>query len=181
MAINQYSLKTLLGNWSEEQACVPLDKGEDMRKVQRHGHKGIMVAEGSPAAYDTTNIINFPSPSKPVETVGTRTKLMERQMYTLAARQVEEASKPPEVHIDYNSTTKKDFTREFDNSRPQPVLEHNIYSDNAITFWSTSAQTGIHGVTNIKSDDTPFRKNTAFSTPIEEYKDQELPHGHQHR
>ncbi|KAI6656407.1 hypothetical protein LOD99_1204 [Oopsacas minuta] len=180
MAINQYSLKTLLGNWSEEQACVPLDKDEDMLKVQRTGHKGIMGADDSPS-YETTNINNFTSPSKSVDTVGTRTKLMEQRMYEHAAKLVEETSKPPKVEIDYTSTTKKAFTREFDSSRPPPVLEHNVNTDNAITYWSSSAHSGIHGVTNITTNDTPFRKNTAFSTPIEESQDRELPHGDQHR
>lgn len=181
MAINQYSLKTLLGNWSEEQACVPLDKGEDLRKVQRHGHKGIMTSEGSPVSYDTTNDNNYPSPSKPVETIGTRTKMMERQMYEHANKLVEETSKPPDVEIKYTSTTSEDFHREFDNSRPQPTIAHDVYRDNAVTYWSTAAKSGLQGVTNIKSADTPFRKNTAFSTPMEEFKDQELPHGHEHR
>ena len=181
MAINQYSLNTLLGNWSEEQACEPLDKGEDMRKVQRTGHKGIMGAEGSPSSYDTTNMNSYTSPSKPVETIGTRTKLMEQKMYQQAAKLVEETSTPPKIEIDYNSTTKKDFTCEFDSSRPQPTRQHDLYTDNAVTYWSAAVHSGIHGVSNIKSTDTPFRKNTAFSAPIEEYQDQELPHGKQFR
>ncbi|GCB78891.1 hypothetical protein scyTo_0020156, partial [Scyliorhinus torazame] len=44
---------------------------------------------------------------------------------------------------------------------------HNYKTEQPITIWSDHA-TEVHGVTPIKTGNTPFRKNTSFSKPIME-------------
>ena len=101
------------------------------------------------------------------------------QFYWKAA--LEEASKAVE-------TTDKDETpltseyrdniniEDFKSVKPKPVFDHKLYGENPVSYWTEKVKTtGIHGISQVKTKDSPFRKNTAFSKPIAESVDQPKP------
>jgi len=53
-------------------------------------------------------------------------------------------------------------------------MTHDVNSDQAFTFWNQNMNQ-VHGVSQVQTKDTPFKKNAAFSTPIDEYKDAPKP------
>ena len=54
--------------------------------------------------------------------------------------------------------------------------EHSVYGEQPVSYW-TQNQGAVTGVSQVLKPAAPFAKNTAFSTPIEEYRDQPKPHG----
>lgn len=180
MALNQYSPKTLQGNWVEMQSCAHLDSGEDMKNLQILGHKGIVGDKHFKTNYESSADRNYPNPAPPIDTTAIRTKAMEQKMYEHAKKVVTEASKKLDVKIDYTSTMKDSFTKEYNSTKPAPTKQHDVYRDNAISYWESNID-AIHGISNVLTTDTPFKKNSAFSTPIQEYKDEPLPHNTHYR
>uniref|UniRef100_A0A8C0HDI5 Uncharacterized protein n=1 Tax=Chelonoidis abingdonii TaxID=106734 RepID=A0A8C0HDI5_CHEAB len=52
---------------------------------------------------------------------------------------------------------------------------HDYHLEQPHTFWLESARQ-LPGVSNIRTSDTPFRRNATFTTPISDYLDQPLPY-----
>lgn len=52
--------------------------------------------------------------------------------------------------------------------------DHDVKTEQPATFWLERSEE-VHGVSQVRTKDTPFRKNAAFSTPIDEYKDAPKP------
>lgn len=55
------------------------------------------------------------------------------------------------------------------------IKKHDLYSEMPISYW-TEKRNRVHGVSQFKVLDTPFRKNTAFSRPGSESWNQAKPH-----
>ena len=74
---------------------------------------------------------------------------------------------------EYRDNINKD---DFTSVKPKPVFDHKLYGENPVSYWTEKVKTtGIHGISQLKTKDTPFRKNTAFSKPIGESVDQPKP------
>ncbi len=47
---------------------------------------------------------------------------------------------------------------------PKPIARHDVYSEMPVSYW-TEKKNRAHGITQVKTLDSPFRRNAAFSTP----------------
>ena len=63
---------------------------------------------------------------------------MERALYTQVSNAVHEEFNAPPPQPEYVSVTKKDFTIEdFKSELPAPEREHNVETEQPVTFWSS--------------------------------------------
>lgn len=178
--------KTLIANWVEERQCAHLEGGvrnEDgtlLTKLQSAGHKGILstAAEQSSMKAGTTVKDSYQPPSPlGITTTGRRQELLKQELYAAVSAQVHEEFNPPPPPIEYSSTTTKDFSKgDFTPTKIPPTQEHSVYGEQPVSYW-TQNQGAVTGVSQVLKPAAPFAKNTAFSTPIEEYRDQPKPHG----
>ena len=94
---------------------------------------------------------------------------------------MEEATKAAEAESKDETPLSSEYRdniniNDFQSVRPSPVFDHKLYGENPVSYWSEKVKTtGIHGVSQLKTKDSPFRKNTAFSKPIGESVDQPKP------
>lgn len=177
--------KCLLENWVEERQVkeydtIPDAKGESSAKIFRDGHAGILSTDfDATAEKNTTFRVSYKSPEYPgVRLMGKKEDLM-RQMYMEQVVQdvfKDDINPPQPEPTDFRSVTMADYNKpEFKHVPPAPTKNHNYRTEQPVTFWSEHKDK-VTGVTNIKTGDTPFRKNNAFSQPIEEYFDDTQPY-----
>lgn len=177
MAVNLES-KTLLGNWVEERQCASLERGSRKpdgtltNSVHINGHKGLLTADSHKPVTEVSTIHDsYKQPQKlNIRTEGSRKAQLQKQLYHIVSAEVKEefVAKPPPM--DYTTTFKGDFTKDFEPRVIQPTKAHDIHTEQPLTFWSNETEEGTYvtGLTKVATNDTPFRKNAAFSTPIEE-------------
>ncbi|XP_038073832.1 sperm-associated antigen 8-like [Patiria miniata] len=179
--------KCLLENWVEERQVQErgLDKVPSNMKYEnkslpfKDGHSAILSTPkyqdaGTPLSTCTESYM-LPEKLK-VRTVGKKKELMERALYAKVAKEVQDEMDQPPPMPEYQSVTQKDFDVEgFVSELPPPELEHNVANEQPVTFWSEHKQK-IPGVTQMKTLDTPFKKNTSFSKPIDEYFNEAQPY-----
>lgn len=173
--------KCLLENWVEERQVqdkgldtIKTDQGGNVYSVSalpfKDGHPEIL-SQGLGAEEELTSTyrVSHKAPEKPgVRTVGRKKELLERALYAEVSNQLNDELNAPPPPTEFVSTTQKDFDVEgFKHELPAPEREHNVETEQPITFWSEHKQK-IHGVSQVKTFDTPFKKNSSFSTPIEE-------------
>jgi len=169
--------KTLLENWVEERQCADIDKEpRSIKSLHVNGHRGILTKEfGAAVANSSTSKDAYREPSKSnVRQKGARLEGLEKKLYELVSVEVDKEFNPPPPKVDYTSTTKKDFSRDFTPLDHEVTMTHDVNSDQAFTFWNQNMNQ-VHGVSQVQTKDTPFKKNAAFSTPIDEYKDAPKP------
>ncbi|XP_070543296.1 sperm-associated antigen 8-like [Ptychodera flava] len=182
--INNSDGKCLLENWVEERSCQQLGLDEtdsdqkNIAKLGVEGHTGILTTklDAGPEKLSTfTDSYRKPQYSG-VRTVGSKKEMLEKMLYDRVSKEVHEEFNPPPPEPEFVSVTQKDFTVEgFVSVSPEPTMDHNVETEQPITFWSEHKDK-IHGVSQQKTHDTPFRKNAAFSTPIDEYCDEAKPY-----
>ncbi|CAJ0957939.1 unnamed protein product [Ranitomeya imitator] len=74
------------------------------------------------------------------------------------------------------SSSKRDYLVEgFLPKIPTPSKEYDYRMDQAKTFWMENVNR-ITGVSDIRTRNSPFKRSSAFSTPISHYLDQSVPH-----
>lgn len=154
--VNNSGGKTLLENWVEE---------------------GILTTTfDSPVEnLSTTKDSYRQPPSLGTRLKGKKLELLERELVQKLSSEVRQGLHPPPSPSDYRSVTKKDFfSKEFVPQERVPELPHDVNKEQPLTFWSENFGV-VHGVSQVKTRDTPFRKNAAFSTPVEDYKDAPKP------
>lgn len=144
----------------------------------KDGHKGILTRElDTPVEKVSTHMGSYRVPPGPgVRTTGLRKELTERALFAQVSQEIQnEVNQPPPI-AEYKSVTQKDFfDDDFKSELPAPLYEHNVNTEQPITFWSQHKEK-IHGVSQVKTLDTPFKKNSSFSKPIEESFDQPQPY-----
>ncbi|XP_071954509.1 sperm-associated antigen 8-like [Antedon mediterranea] len=182
--INNSDGRCLLENWVEERSCKDLgyeetshqDNEKPTTAAFKDGHPGIMSINTNETEKLTTCKNSYQEPPKSqVRTKGRKRELLEKALFEQVAQEVNQEFNPPPPDVEYVSITKKDFTVEgFQSKEIQPQFEHNVETEQPVTFWSTH-KNKIHGVTQVKTD-TPFKKNTSFSKPISEYTDESQPY-----
>ena len=80
---------------------------------------------------------------------------------------------PPASHTHPHTHTHTHATPPASHTHTQ---SHNVYTESPATYWSDNIGNAT-GVSQVKVQSAPFHKNSAFSTPIEDYLDQPKPHG----
>ncbi|XP_071794312.1 sperm-associated antigen 8-like [Asterias amurensis] len=179
--------KCLLENWVEERQVQErsLDSLPNSMKYEnkslpfKDGHKSILSTpthEGQGTPLSTCTESYMLPPKLKVRTGGRKKELTERALYAQVAKELQEEAEEPPPMPEYKSVTQKDFDVEgFVSELPPPEMEHNVANEQPITFWTQHKQK-IPGVTQEKTLDTPFRKNTSFSKPIDEYFNEAQPY-----
>ncbi|XP_045156606.2 sperm-associated antigen 8-like [Mercenaria mercenaria] len=179
--------KCLLENWVEERAVKDYDTVTDTTKSSaskaelfRDGHAGVLTINlDARPANETTVKASYKTPVHPgIPLEGNKSKLM-RQMYMEKAIQevfVDDINPPQPEPLDYKSVTANDFNIEgFQHVPPKPTKNHNYRTEQPVSFWSEHKDR-VTGVSSIKTRDTCFRKNDAFSQPIDECFDDTQPY-----
>jgi len=175
--------RCLLENWVEERAVAPLEPTDvnsgDTSSAQyhRHGHKGLLTLESDKAAEKlTTARESYQQPKFPeVRLRGKKEELIERMLYSQVGAEVHKEFNPLPPPTEYISIKQSDYDKpDFVSTKPPPTKDHNVNTEQPVTFWSTHTSK-IPGLSQIKTRDTPFKKNTAFSKPIDEYLDETVP------
>merc|ERR1712226_1176782 len=179
--------KCLLENWVEERTTQHLeDTNTNLDKINsakmlKNGHKGLLTLDNNAkAAKVTTNGEIYKKPSFPkVEAFGKKYK----DDYNLAILEAENqmnkiiSEKFSNQPMEIKSVKQSDFDQEnFKFCPPDPTVNHSLYNEQQISFWTDNSRS-IHGVSQQKVMNDPFRKNTAFSKPHQEYNGEDLPHG----
>lgn len=189
------SAKCLLENWVEERAVEPIDaeqlkmraKATSMAQVLKNGHRGLLTTNFCATTKDLTSHLDAyrPSTGPGIRTIGTRTELMQQMFLERVLADMEREQNPPPEPDDEvpKSVTQKDFNLDdFIPRQPAPYSEHDYRKEEPVTFWSEHRDK-IHGVSQIKPTfNSVFRKNSAFSRPIDETWEptQAKPYEHDH-
>ncbi|XP_007895383.2 sperm associated antigen 8 [Callorhinchus milii] len=170
--------KCLQGNWQEERAVKDIDKpveGVPYFKLFNHGHKGLLTVDLESKMSDVTTYRNDfrPCCGHILHTKGIKERTIEKCVSQNISKDVfkEFNSGPAMEPMEQSSVTGRDFRiKGFTSTPPQPTKKHNYKTEQPITFWSDHAKK-IQGVTEIKIDNSPFKKHSLFTTPIEELMD----------
>ncbi|KAJ8385500.1 hypothetical protein AAFF_G00185360 [Aldrovandia affinis] len=170
--------RCLMENWVEERATAFLDTEESGAHVYKHGHKGIISIDLESKAQDVTTVKDtFIPPVAPgIRQRGRREELLEKALYKTISEQVEEELNRAPPPAEFVSTTREDFkVPGFQSVPPSPSKEHDYKTEQAISFWSENYHK-VQRVTAVRTRDTPFKKNSAFSTPITDCLDDPVPY-----
>ncbi|XP_074651231.1 sperm-associated antigen 8-like [Tubulanus polymorphus] len=174
---NNSNGKCLLENWVEERAVMTIDPSPGLDETTKAGHKGILSTnfDAEPEKISTCQD-SYKAPAQlGVRTMGKKKELLMQMIYDQASKEVHEEFNPPPEPTEFKSVTQKDFN--IDDFVPQEAKytrSHNL-SEQPVTFWSDHKDC-VTGVSQVKTHDSPFRKNAAFSTPISEYLGQTKPY-----
>ncbi|XP_076800086.1 sperm-associated antigen 8-like [Clavelina lepadiformis] len=176
--------KCLLENWVEERATASLEPTDvnseytSSAQLHRHGHKGLLTLNVDATAEKQTTVRqSYQLPTYPgVRTRGKKEEIFERMLFSKVGEETHKEFNPPPPAPEFITIKQQDFDKaDFKSIKPPATMDHNVSTEQCITFWSTH-RNKIHGMSQIKTRDTPFKKNAAFSTPISEYLEQTQPH-----
>ncbi|KAM9083760.1 sperm-associated antigen 8 isoform 1-T1 [Megaptera novaeangliae] len=173
----------LLYNWEEERATNHLDQVPSMQDGSesfffRHGHRGLLTLEPqSPMCSSTTQKDSYQPPgnhSQPIR--GKREAMLEMLLHHQICKEVQAEQEPTRKDSEVESVTHHDYGKELVQSGPPaPTKPHDYHKEQPETFWLQRAPQ-LQGVSNIRTLDTPFRKNCSFSTPVPLSLGQPLPY-----
>ncbi|XP_075189048.1 sperm-associated antigen 8-like [Anomaloglossus baeobatrachus] len=89
---------------------------------------------------------------------------------------LEELKSPLEETKVLESTSRRDYRVEgFSPQTPSPSKAQDYRTEQAKSFWTDNVHR-ITGVSDVRTRDSPFKKSSAFSTPISRYLDQTFPY-----
>ncbi|XP_043833572.1 sperm-associated antigen 8 isoform X1 [Dromiciops gliroides] len=171
----------LIHNWVEERATNELDRVLHHEESEgfryRHGHVGLLTLElSSPHTSRTTQKDSYQHPGNPRKALrGRREAMLELLLHHQIRKEVDQELSPPK-YFNYESVTHHDYQRELEQPGPPPPTKPHSLQEQPETYWLQKASK-LPGVSNIRTYDTPFRKNCSFSTPVPLSMDQPLPYG----
>ncbi|XP_007498845.1 sperm-associated antigen 8 isoform X1 [Monodelphis domestica] len=170
----------LIHNWVEERATNELDRVLNREESEgyrfRHGHVGLLTLElSSPQTSRTTQKDSYQHPGDPRKALrGKKEAMLELLLHHEIRKEVKQAQGPP-YYCNYESVTHHDYQRKLEQPcLPPPTKPHSLM-EQPETFWLQNAKQ-LPGVSNIRTYDTPFRKNCSFSTPVPLSLEQPLPY-----
>ncbi|XP_036891920.1 sperm-associated antigen 8 isoform X2 [Sturnira hondurensis] len=95
---------------------------------------------------------------------------------SLYSKEVQAEEEPTREHFEAESVTHRDYQKEpAQAGPPAPTKPHDYRKEQPETFWIQRAPQ-LPGVSDIRTLDTPFRKNCSFSTPVPLSLGQPLPY-----
>ncbi|XP_045051096.2 sperm-associated antigen 8 isoform X2 [Desmodus rotundus] len=152
----------LLYNWEEERATNHLDQVPSMQDGSesfyfRHGHQGLLTLQlQAPMPLSTTQKDSYQPPGNHCQPMrGKREAMLEMLLCHQICKEVQAEQEPTRKHFEVESVTHHDYQKE-------PV--------------QTGPPAPTKGVSDIRTLDTPFRKNCSFSTPVPLSLGQPLPY-----
>ncbi|XP_075596550.1 sperm-associated antigen 8 [Balearica regulorum gibbericeps] len=171
----------LIHNWKEERAMNHLDPvpGQEPGSegfIHRHGHPGLLDHQLLSWPNSTTTKDTYRPPHRLLLLGrGQREAMLESMLYQKYRKEMQEEICVPRVPMESISTTHQDYCAGgYESTLLLTSQPHNYYTEQPCSFWLEQA-CSLPGVTSIRSGDSPFRRNAAFSTPITEYLEQPLP------
>ncbi|XP_012576903.1 PREDICTED: sperm-associated antigen 8 isoform X2 [Condylura cristata] len=144
----------------------------------RHGHQGLLTLQlQSPMSFSTTQKDSYQFPRKHHQPVrGKREATLELLLHHQICKEVQAEQETPKMHSEVESVTHHDYKKDLvQTGPPAPTKPHDYRQEQPETFWKQRASQ-LPGVSNIKTLDTPFRKNCSFSTPVPLSLGQPLPY-----
>ncbi|XP_029776514.1 sperm-associated antigen 8 isoform X2 [Suricata suricatta] len=173
----------LLYNWEEERATNHLDQLPSMQDgsesfVFRNGHQGLLTLQlQSPMSFSTTQRDSYQAPRNYYQpTRGKREAMLEMLLHHQICKEVQAEQEATRKQFEVESVTHHDYRKELVQAGPPaPTKPHDYRQEQPETFWIQRASQ-LPGVSNIKTLDTPFRKNCSFSTPVPLSLGQPLPY-----
>ncbi|KAM7241111.1 hypothetical protein CapIbe_007683 [Capra ibex] len=162
----------LLYNWEEERATNYLDQVPVMQDGSesfffRHGHRGLLTLQPqSPMSSCTTQKDSYQPPTSHCQPIrGKREAILEMLLRQQICKEVQAEQEPTRKDFEVESVTHHDYKKELVQAGPPaPTKLHDYRTEQPETFWLERAPQ-LPGVSNIRTLDTPFRKNCSFSTP----------------
>ncbi|XP_077003868.1 sperm-associated antigen 8 [Tamandua tetradactyla] len=173
----------LLYNWEEERATNHLDRVPSMQDGSesfffRHGHRGLLTLQPqSPMPSSTTQKDSYQSPGNLYQPLrGKREARLEMLLHHQICEEVQAEQEPKKKLFEVESVTHHDYRMELVQAGPPaPIKPHDYHWEQPETFWIQRAPQ-LPGVSNIKTLDTPFRRNCSFTTPVPLSLGQPLPY-----
>ncbi|NXS97909.1 SPAG8 protein, partial [Jacana jacana] len=162
---------------------VPAQEPGNEGFTYRHGHPGLLAHQlTSWPTHSTTTKDTYRPPHSVLRLRrGQREAMLEYTLYQkyrqacAPGKEMLEKICTPQKPMELISTTHQDYCARGCQFMPPPTTQpHNYYTEQPRSFWLEQAHS-LPGVTGIRSGDSPFRRNAAFSTPITEYLEQPLP------
>lgn len=172
----------LLYNWEEKRATNYLDQVPVMQDGSesfffRHGHRGLLTLQPqSPMSSCTTQKDSYQPPKSHCQPIrGKREAILEMLLRQQICKEVQAEQEPTRKDSEVESVTHHDYKKELVQAGPPaPTKIHDYHTEQPETFWLERAPQ-LPGVSNIRTLDTPFRKNCSFSTPVPLSLEQPLP------
>nr|XP_003407644.1 sperm-associated antigen 8 [Loxodonta africana] len=173
----------LLYNWEEERATNHLDQVPSMQDGYesfffRHGHRGLLTLQlQSPMPSSTTQKDSYQHPANVCQSLrGKREAMVEMLLHHQICKEVQAEQEPTRKLFEAESVTHHDYQMELVQAGPPaPTKPHDYRKEQPETFWLQRAPQ-LLGVSNIKTLDTPFRRNCSFTTPVPLSLGQPLPY-----
>ncbi|XP_075823461.1 sperm-associated antigen 8 [Microtus pennsylvanicus] len=165
--------RCLLHNWEEERATNQLDQVPRLQDGSesyffRHGHQGLLSMQlHSVMPGSTTQKDSYQPPRKNCQPLrGKREAMLEMLLHHQICKEAQAEQDPPRKLFEAESVTHHDYTAKMvQTGPPAPIKPHDYRQEQPETFWKQRAPQ-LPGVSNIRTLDTPFRKNCSFSTPV---------------
>lgn len=166
--------KCLLDNWFEERATKHIDKGT--RHIKQ-AHNGILSITNAPPNYESVMHADYKGlPLEEQLYMGQKQYELELSLYEKIRQEIQNEIEMQPEKSDFKSVTKLDFHYHNPPTRcPPKDRPCNMVREQPVSYW-TEYRDRIHGLSQVKAKDTPFRKNTSFSTPIGEFWDGTQPY-----
>ncbi|XP_064620500.1 sperm-associated antigen 8-like [Lineus longissimus] len=158
----------LMENWVEERASQHLDPTKLTPNITKSGHAGVLTTnfDAKPEKESTMQDSYRPPPKPAVRLHGKKQEMLLQMLVEKVSNEVDaEFNQPPEED-DWRSITHRDYNKEFESRKIPPTTSHDYVSEQPVTFWSEHKDK-ITGVSQVKTGDTVFRKNAAFSQPAD--------------
>ncbi|XP_005078949.1 sperm-associated antigen 8 [Mesocricetus auratus] len=173
----------LLYNWEEERATNHLDQIPRLQDGSesyffRHGHQGLLSTQfQSPMPSSTIQKDSYRPPRYVCQPLrGEREARLERLLHHQICKEVQAEQEPSRMLFEAKSVTHGDYRAKLvQTGPPAPTKPHDYRQEQPETFWLQRAPQ-LQGVSNIRTLDTPFRKNCSFSTPVPLSLGQPLPY-----
>ncbi|XP_015703778.1 sperm-associated antigen 8 [Coturnix japonica] len=167
----------LTHSWQEEGATDHLDNAVQPELgsegfAYQHGHHKLpppLHPSASLPSSTTSDAICMPYRIPPLAQ-----GQQEAMLYQKYRPELMEEIHPLPSHMEAH-TMHRDYTGGFQPTPPPASKPHNYHMEQPYSFWMEHIH-NVPGVTCIRTGDSPFRRNAAFSTPITEYLEQPLPH-----
>lgn len=154
---------------------------DDPSELQ-YGHPGILTLNENAEMSKITDFqdsFRYPKVNY-VQQVGSRRKLFERDLSEKIQSQMLAKMAGRQEKPDYKTATMEAYNIEgFESKNPKPTQTHDYRTEQPVSYWLQNYQK-IHGVTMVKTRDTVFRRDCAFSKPIEESWEEAEPYIKEH-
>lgn len=188
--ISNSDARTLLQNWVEERQVAHLDKvpashleqGKPGTQYFKSGHQGVLSTTlneranppGPNGKYTTysNDFVETDTYDPNGEAKGIRYKLTEQKVRADLLHQMEQAEHLSNDYADepisYVSETRGQHSVPgFVHRPPKATQKHDVYAEQSVSYW-TEKRDKVHGTSQMKTLDSPFRRNDAFTKPVGE-------------